>query len=74
MMVATLINTGLPKVKMMVAARQFRKHHVDAHYVSAVYRYEKEFSLKFREYTLIVCEDDKHSVKVGEPGFPRSGG
>ena len=63
-------HTGRVKVKMMVAARQFRKHHVDAHYASAVFRYEKEFCVKFREHTKFVCEDDKHTIKVGEPGFP----
>lgn len=63
-------NTGKIKVKMMVAARQFRKSHVDAHYASAVFRYEKEFCVQFREFMTFVCEDDKHTVKVGEPGFP----
>ena len=47
-----------------------RKHHVDAHYASAVFRYEKEFCVKFREHTTFFCEDDKHTIKVGEPGFP----
>ena len=58
------------KMKMMVAARQFRKTCIDAHYASACFRYEKEFCVKFREYTTFICEDDKHTVKVGEPHFP----
>ena len=36
-------HTGRLKVKMVVAARQFRKSHVDVHYASAVFRYQKEF-------------------------------
>ena len=63
-------NTGRIKMKMMVAARQFRKTCIDAHYASACFRYEKEFCVKFREYTTFICEDDKHTVKVGEPHFP----
>ena len=57
---------------MMVAARQFRKEYVDAHYASAVFRYQKEFCVRFREHTTLVCEDDKHTIKIGEPGYPVS--
>lgn len=64
---ATQRHTGKLKVKMMVSARQFRKHHIDAHYASAVFRYEKEFCVKFREITTFICEDDKHTIKVGDP-------
>ena len=66
-----LLETNIQlKVKMVVAARQFRKSHVDVHYASAVFRYHKEFCVKFRDITSLVCEDDKHTIKVGEPGFP----
>ena len=41
--------TGRIKVKFMVAARQFRKSHIDCYYASAI------------------CEDDKHTIKLGEP-------
>ena len=54
----------------MVQARQFRKDHVDSHYASALFRYEKEFSVKYRPYVTFVCQDDKHTCKVGEPGYP----
>lgn len=63
-------NTGRIIIKMMVAARQFRKEHVDAYYASAVFRYQKEFCVKFRDVTTFICQDDKHTVKVGEPGCP----
>ena len=33
--------TGKLKLKFMVQARQFRKNHVDSHYASALFRYEK---------------------------------
>ena len=61
-------NTG--RIKMMVAARQFRKEHVDVYYASAVFRYQKGFCVKFRDVTTFICQDDKHTVKVGEPECP----
>ncbi|CAB4000609.1 Hypothetical predicted protein [Paramuricea clavata] len=54
----------------MVQARQFRAEHVDAHYASALFRYEKEFSIKFKEHLVFVSMDDKHTIKVGEPNCP----
>lgn len=65
-------NTGRLKVKMMVCARQHRKHHMDTYYASAIFKYEKEFAVKFRSSTCFVCEDDKHTIKIGEPNFPVS--
>ena len=37
--------SGKLKLKFMVQARQFRKEHIDSHYASALFRYEKEFAL-----------------------------
>lgn len=65
-------NTGRVKVKMMVAARQYRKNHVNAYYASAVFCYEKEFAVKFHNITSFIYQDDKHTVKVGEPDYPVS--
>lgn len=47
----------------------FRKTHVDCHYALALYRYVRQFSVKVRDYTTFVSQDDKHSVKVGEPEY-----
>lgn len=57
-------------VKMMIQQRQFRHSHVDAHYCAAIFRYLKEYAIKLRDHTLMVCLDDKHRQKVGEPGLP----
>ena len=54
----------------MVQARQFRKTHEDAHYTAAIFRYVKEFAIRFREHSHMFCLDDKHRMKIGEPGFP----
>ena len=42
--------TGRLKIKFMLQARQFRSSHIDAHYASAIYRYEKEFAIRFHEH------------------------
>ena len=62
--------SGKLKLKFMVQARQFRKEHIDSHYASALFRYEKEFALKYRSHVDFICMDDKHVCKVGEPGYP----
>ena len=60
-------------IKYMVQARQFRKHHIDCHYASGLYRYLREFSVVYHDYSTLVSMDDKHVVKIGEPGYPVSG-
>ena len=62
--------TGSLNVRYTIQARQFRKEHLDSHYASAVFRYEKDMAVKFRKYSNFVAMDDKHACKVGEPGFP----
>ncbi|XP_060582454.1 uncharacterized protein LOC132738865 [Ruditapes philippinarum] len=62
--------SGRLKVKFMIQSRQFRHSHEDMHYASALFRYEKEFCIKYREHCSMVCMDDKHKLKVGEPGYP----
>ena len=54
----------------MIQSRQFRKTHVDMHYASAIFRYQKEFAIMYKPFCNFVCMDDKHKLKVGEPGYP----
>ena len=58
------------RIKMMVQKRQFRKSHIDEHYCAALFRYLREYSLKLRDESMLICLDDKHRLKVGEPGYP----
>ena len=60
----------LPSSTLVDQSRQFRKNHVDSHHASALFRYEREFAIKYRQHSTFVCQDDKHSIKVGEPGYP----
>ncbi len=62
--------TGLFNVKYMVQARQFRKEHEDAHYAAAIFRYQRELAVMFRQYSAFFCMDNKHRLKVGEPNYP----
>jgi hypothetical protein len=54
----------------MVQKRLLRKSHPDEHYCAALFRYEREFAVKFHNFAKFICIDDKHRVKVGEPGLP----
>ena len=62
--------TGKLDIKHMVQARQLSHDHPDGHYAAAIFRYLKEFAAKFRNICSLVCLDDKHMLKVGEPDFP----
>ena len=53
----------------MVQACQFRKDHEDSHFAACIFRYQREMAVKFCEYSVFVCIDDKHRVKVGEPNY-----
>ncbi len=54
----------------MVQQRQWRHSHIDSHYSAACFRYLKEYAISVRPYGSLVSFDDKHKVKVGEPGYP----
>ena len=62
--------TSKLKAKHIVQKRQFRKSHPDSHYCAASFRYMRDYAVKYRNLSLFVCIDDKHTIKVGEPGFP----
>lgn len=62
--------TGRLNVRFAVQRRQWRLEHEDSHYAAGIFRYEREFLLKFRDHSVFVCLDDKHRVKVGDPGEP----
>ncbi|PKK57045.1 hypothetical protein RhiirC2_721477 [Rhizophagus irregularis] len=51
----------------MVQARQLRVDHPDFHYASALFQYEREMAVRYREYSNLIFIDDKHHCKVGKP-------
>lgn len=52
--------SGLLEAKRMVQKQLVRKSHPDEHYCAALFRYQREFALKYRELTHFICVDDKH--------------
>ena len=42
----------------------------DQHYAATLFRYQREFVLKFRDSSGFICLDNKHRIKIGEPGSP----
>ena len=67
---SSLRYTGRLKIKFMVQSRQLSFEHPDNHYAGALFKYLREFSIKYREYAHLICLDDKHTIKCGEPGYP----
>ena len=62
--------TSLLQVKKQVQQRQWREDHADTHYAACILRYMREYAILFGRFSVFACLDDKHKVKVGEPGFP----
>ena len=54
----------------MIQARQFRKTHEDTHYAAAVFPYQCEMAVEFKEFSNFLCLDGKHRIKIGKPNFP----
>ena len=46
-------------IKFRVQSRLVRAEHPDSKYVAVQYKYLKHFAVKFREYCLMICLDDK---------------
>ena len=57
-------------IKYMVQNRLLRKSHIDSYYCTANFRYLKEYSIQYRENINLLFEEDKHTVKIGEPSYP----
>ena len=58
---------GRLQVKRAVQKRLF---HPDELYCAAFFRYQRELAVKYCELSTFICIDDKHRIKVGEPGYP----
>jgi hypothetical protein len=58
--------TGRFNVKFKVQGRMLRKNSDDAHYCAALFRYLREFCIKYRQWTCLISADDKHKVPIGE--------
>ena len=61
---------GKLKLKHVIQKRLVRKSHPDEHYCAALFRYQRELAVKYRSYSVFISIDDKHRIKIGEPGYP----
>ena len=59
-------------VKVVVQKHQSRLEHPDSHYYAAIFCYMQEYAVKYRTISTFVSLDDKHRIKVGEPGQPNA--
>ena len=64
--------TGRLKIRYMVQKRSISKARDDDHYCAAIYRYLREFSIRFQDNCAMVSTDDKNKIKVGKPNYPIS--
>ena len=55
---------GNLKIKFMVQSRQFRHSHIDSDYASALFKYEREFAIRYHNFTTLICQDHKNTIKV----------
>ena len=58
--------TGRFNVKYKVQSRLLRKSSEDEHYCRTLFKYEREFNIKYRDYACFISADDKHKVLIGE--------
>lgn len=64
---AKLYTSKIP-LQFKVQTRQLRLSHIDEHYCSAVFKYARQYAVKFKEDVMFLCLDDKSKVDFGEPG------
>ena len=58
--------TGQFKVSYKVQTRLIRKPNEDEHYCQAIWKYEREFGIRYRDYTCFISADDKHKIPISK--------
>lgn len=64
---AKLYTSKIP-LQFKVQTRQLRLSHVDEHYCSAMFKYARQYAVKYGEHVMFLCVDDKSTGDFGEPG------
>ena len=62
--------SGKLAILHMVQARVLNHGHVDGYYTVSIFRYLRELAIQLRQSCTLVCMDDKHAIKIGEPNYP----
>ncbi|RGB22464.1 hypothetical protein C1646_776055 [Rhizophagus diaphanus] len=58
--------TGHFNVKYKVQSQLLQKSNEDEHYCHTLFKYERKFNTKYRDYSCFISADDKHKVPIGE--------
>ena len=61
-------------VQNKIQRRQLRASHPDQHFCSAQFKYLREKAVELGEKVVLICDDDKAKIPVGNPGLPISTG
>lgn len=56
--------------KNLIEKRQLSHDHPDQQYAVCVFRYLRQAAIKLRHVGTLIFVDDKHHIKIGEPGYP----
>jgi hypothetical protein len=70
---AKLYKSKIP-LQFKIQSRQLRSSHIDEHYCCALFKYMRQYAVKFGEHVAFACVDDKCKVDFGEPGQAISSG
>ena len=71
---AALRFTSRFDIQYKIQRRQLRASHPDQHFCNAMFKYLKEFVIKYRQEVVLFCADDKAKIPFGEPGHLLSTG
>ena len=64
---AKLYKSKVP-LQFKIQSRQLRSSHQDDHYCAALFKYIRQYAVKFKKLVSFLCVDDKAKVDFGEPG------
>ncbi|PKC57243.1 hypothetical protein RhiirA1_472800 [Rhizophagus irregularis] len=53
-------------VKYKMQSRLLQKSSENEHYCHMIFKYEREFNIKYQDYAYFISADDKHKVPIGE--------
>ena len=65
---------GRISLQHKVQTRQLRASHIDEHYCAAIFSYMKQYAIKYKDQSSMICIDDKSKVDFGEPGLAVASG
>lgn len=57
-------------IRLVCQSRTLRKQHVDMHWCNVIFKYIKEFAVKYKPYVSFNSMDDKAAIKIGNPFDP----